>query len=80
MEALKGITPEALRRAVLEDFLKKAVAAEEVVQERPLTKNEETAFRRGIKVGVNFDLFRDGDWEAAAESLRSKNRPGAQAG
>lgn len=80
MTALRGITPEALQRAVLEDFLQKSVAAEAVVQGRPLTKNEETAFRRGIKCGVNFDLFRDGDWEAAAESLRSKKQPGAQAG
>ena len=72
MGALKGITPEALQRAVLEDFLTKAVAAEEVVQDRPLTKNEETAFRRGVKCGVNFDVFRDGDWEAAAAALRKK--------
>ena len=72
MGALKGITPEALQRAVLEDFLKKAVATEEVAQDRPLTKNEETAFRRGIKIGVNFDFFRDGDWEAAAASLKGK--------
>ena len=74
MGALKGITPEALQRAVLEDFLKKAVAAEEVVQDRPLTKNEETAFRRGIKIGVNFDMFRDGDWEAAAAALKAQKK------
>ena len=72
MGALKGITPEALQRAVLDDFLKRAVSAEEVVQGRPLTKNEETAFRRGVKCGVNFDMFRDGDWEAAAAALRKK--------
>ena len=70
MGTFASITVEALQRAVIEDFLTKAVLEETKVQGRPLTKNETTAFRRGIKYGINFDLFRNGDWEAAAAALR----------
>jgi len=71
MSASTKITADQLRIAVIDDFIKKAIAAEKAIQERPLTKNEETAFRRGVKVGMNFDLIRDGDWEAASSALNS---------
>jgi hypothetical protein len=80
MGALSGITPESLIKAVRDGLLLKAISDEEARQGRALTKNERVAFKCGWYAGCNCDAFRDGDWEAAAESLRSKKRPGAQAG
>ena len=77
MGALTGITPKALLTAVRDEMLKKATLAEEARQGRELTRNERIAFKCGWYAGINCDVFRDGDWDAAAAALKSKKKVAA---
>jgi hypothetical protein len=68
------MTPAALKAAVVRQLFADNLAAEELVQGRALTKNEALAFKAGFYRGLAADLFRDGDWDAAAASIPRRSR------